>query len=70
MSSFYAKNVPSWERVLRIVLAVSAVLVAVFFLDGLVRPLVAIGAVGFAMTGLVGYCPACAMIGRKLDRAA
>ncbi len=70
MSSFYAKNVPVWERLLRLVLAAAAVAFALFALDGMIRPVVAIGAVGFALTGLVGYCPACAMLGRKLDRAA
>ena len=70
MSNFYVKNVPTWERLLRIVVAAVAIAVALVALDGLARPLLAIGAVGFAMTGLIGYCPACAMIGRRLDRAA
>jgi hypothetical protein len=70
MSSFYVKNVPTWERVLRIVVAAAVVVLALTQLDGVMRPLLAAGAVGFALTGLVGYCPACAMIGRRLDRAA
>lgn len=70
MTSFYVKNVPTWERLLRIAVAVAVVAFALFGLDGIARPLLAIGAIGFAITGLVGYCPACAMIGRRLDRAA
>lgn len=70
MSNFYVKNVPTWERLLRILVAAAAIAIAWFALEGLARPLLAVGALGFAVTGLVGYCPACAMIGRRLDRAA
>ena len=62
MSNFYVKNVPTWERLLRILVAVTAIAVALVALEGLARPLLAVGALGFAVTGLVGYCPACAMI--------
>ena len=66
MSALYVKNVPSWERVLRILVSLAVVIVGVVALDGLLCVAVAGGAVGFALTGLVGYCPACAMVGRKL----
>lgn len=42
---FYAKNLPNWERVLRVIM----------------------GAI-LAMTGLMGFCPMCAMVGRKLNK--
>ena len=70
MSAFYVKNVPSWERVLRILVSLAVVAYAVVGLDGFARVAVSGGAIGFALTGLLGFCPACAMVGRKLDRAA
>ena len=69
MSAFYAKNVPPVERVLRIVIAVAAMVYALFALSGVWRPLVTAGAGVFAVTGLIGFCPACVLIGRKLDKA-
>lgn len=66
---FYAKNVPGWERAMRIMLGVacigfgilnwggSALAVAVFMTGAML-----------ALTGLFGFCPACALIGRKIDK--
>lgn len=66
---FYVKNIPGWERGLRVAMGVLAlVLVA---LNWGASSLVVGGAIiGFmlAMTGLVGFCPMCAMLGRKLDK--
>ena len=66
---FYVKNVPTWERVLRVVMGLPALGFAAFNWGG--SP-VAIGAgvVGavLSMTGLFGFCPMCAMVGRKLDK--
>lgn len=66
---FYSKNVPNWERVMRIMLGavcigfgimnwgVSSLAVAVFLTGATL-----------ALTGLFGFCPACALIGRKIDK--
>ena len=65
---FHVKNVPVWERVLRLVVgAASLVFVAMNW--GTSSLSVAIGVTGavLALTGLVGFCPMCAMVGRKLD---
>ena len=65
---FYVKNVPNWERVLRIVLGLMAAGIAAASWGS---PLaVGAGVMGamIAMTGLVGFCPLCAMVGRKLDK--
>jgi hypothetical protein len=69
MSAFYVKNVPAWERALRVLVSVAALVYALVALTGPWRPAVAVGAAGFALTGLLGFCPACAMVGRKLDRS-
>ncbi|MDZ4099620.1 MAG: DUF2892 domain-containing protein [Methylophilaceae bacterium] len=65
---FYVKNVPVWERWLRIMMGVALLLAPIVWLDwgtlGIV--LGAMGAMG-VMTGLMGYCPVCALAGRKLE---
>ncbi len=69
-TAFYAKNVPAWERIVRIVVS-SAVIVFALFAHTLMPPwtwIVAASAAGFAVTGLVGFCPACAMVGRRIDK--
>jgi hypothetical protein len=66
--AFFAKNLPVWERVLRSVAGVVAVATG----WALGRPYLGLGvatAAGLLLTGLVGFCPACAMIGRKLPVA-
>ena len=65
---FYTKNVPDWERVLRLGLGMAALAFAV--MNWHTSPLaVGAGVVGamLALSGLIGFCPACAMVGRKLD---
>ena len=66
---FYVKNVPTWERVLRVVMGLLALGFAAIHWGG--SP-VAIGAgvagAVLSMTGLFGFCPMCAMVGRKLDK--
>lgn len=66
---FYVKNLPGWERVLRVIMALMALGYAAmnWHQSGLA---VGAGVMGgmLAMTGLFGFCPMCAMIGRKLDK--
>lgn len=66
---FYVKNVPNWERILRIVMGVMALVFAVMNW-GSSNLAVAAGIMGamLAMTGLVGFCPMCAMVGSKLNK--
>lgn len=63
-AAFYAKNLPVWERLVRIALS-AAVVVYGLTLPGPWSWGVVASAVGFAVTGLFGFCPACAMIGRR-----
>jgi hypothetical protein len=67
---FYAKNVPAWERVVRIVLGVLVAALAVIHLKGVIGVVVAVAAAGIVVSGLVGFCPACALVGRRLDKQA
>ncbi len=59
------RNVPLWERLGRV--AVGALLVGAA-LSGMVTGLGAVlafaGAATLVLTGFIGYCPACALVGR------
>lgn len=62
---FYVKNIPNWERVLRIVGSLGLAIYAYQAGYGLLIPgLIA----SFALTGVFGFCPMCALVGRKLDK--
>jgi hypothetical protein len=67
-TAFYAKNLPAWERMLRILIAVAVVAYALVKLMSPWSWVVAGSAAGFAVTGLVGFCPACALAGRRLRK--
>ncbi|MDP9912211.1 hypothetical protein J2W27_004335 [Variovorax boronicumulans] len=65
----YVKNLPGWERALRIALGLIGLAFAA--LNWPANALaVAVGLMGamLALTGLVGFCPMCAMVGRTLDK--
>jgi Protein of unknown function (DUF2892) len=63
---FYSKNLPSWERAMRVILG--GIMIG-FGLVGLAAPLgylIASGGVVAILTGFFGFCPMCAMVGRRL----
>jgi hypothetical protein len=62
----YVKNVPNGERAVRVVAGLAAVALGLLLLGGMGGWLVAAGAAGLVASGLFGFCPACAMVGRKL----
>jgi len=66
---FYSKNVPNWERALRILIGLLGAGFA-FMSLGDSHAGVGLGIMGasLAVSGLFGFCPMCAMVGRKLDR--
>jgi hypothetical protein len=64
--AFYVKNVPNGERVVRVLAASALVGYALGWLAAPWSFVVAGSAAGFALTGLVGFCPACALVGRRL----
>lgn len=64
---FYPKNVPMIERVLRVGLSLILIAAAIFASQSLIISAILIfSALAAMMTGFVGWCPACAMVGRKL----
>lgn len=66
---FYTKNVPGWERLLRILIGIVCLGFAMinFGTSGAVVGAGIAGAM-LSMTGLFGFCPMCAMLGRKLTK--
>jgi Protein of unknown function (DUF2892) len=67
-TALYTKNVPNWERALRVVLSGVTIAAALANLPAPWNWVVAASALGFALTGLVGFCPACALVGRRLEK--
>jgi hypothetical protein len=65
MSAWYVKNVPVGERVLRVAVGLGGAVVAVLLVPGVLGWVAVASVAGLALTGLVGFCPLCAMVGRK-----
>lgn len=65
---FYRKNLPTWERIARTVFGFAIIAFGVFGapLSAISYAIIATG-VTAVLTGFVGFCPMCAMVGRKLD---
>lgn len=63
---FYTKNLPAWERITRLVAAAAMGACATRFWGTPVGYLWAALAVSMALTSVVGFCPMCAMAGRKI----
>ncbi|MGO4381261.1 YgaP family membrane protein [Pseudoduganella sp. RAF53_2] len=66
---FYVKNVPGWERVLRVIVGLAVVAWSLLALGGTWGAIIALSAAGIVASGLFGFCPACALVGRRLDKA-
>ena len=64
----YIKNVPTTERIIRIIMGVALLGLALARLGATTAGWIA-GAMGMtaALSGLVGWCPMCAMAGRKIE---
>lgn len=61
-------NLPGWERALRIGCGLCTGVVALVAVPGVWGWVLAAAAVGAMGSGLLGFCPACALLGRRLDR--
>ena len=61
---FYRKNVYAWEQIVRL-MAGAAIIAGGFILtQGWLSYAIIATGLYTALTGVFGYCPACAMIGR------
>ena len=64
---FYIKNVPVWERVLRVALGLTLTLYLIFGHPTSSLMILSIVSAAFVViTGFVGWCPMCALVGRKI----
>ena len=64
---FYRKNLPNWERAMRVVAGLAMIACGFLALRGVPLGFLIAGAGAMtAMTGFVGFCPMCAMVGRRL----
>lgn len=63
---FYVKNLPAWERLLRTAGGAIMMIYAISGLEGAAMWLFSAAGVGLALSGLIGFCPMCAMAGRRL----
>lgn len=62
----YRKNLYSWEQWLRILAGIAMAVGGVLLgQGGIVGYGVAASGLMLALTGVFGFCPACAMVGRK-----
>ncbi|MDC8774255.1 YgaP family membrane protein [Roseateles albus] len=63
---FLKRNLPTWERALRIAMGV-AIAAAILggLTTGIVTYLAIVTAATMVLTAFVGFCPACAMVGRR-----
>jgi len=64
----YVKNVPNWERAIRVLMGIALVTASVAYFGSTTTGWVAgIAGAMAAMSGLLGFCPTCAMVGRTLN---
>ncbi len=66
----YVKNLPVWERIARLVAAVAVATYGVVDVGGRWGWVAVAVAAGLALTGVFGFCPACALAGRRLAKQA
>ena len=65
---FYRKNMRGWEQIVRLLAGAAMVACGLIGLAGNpVGYFVAAVGVITALTGVIGYCPACAVAGRRVD---
>ena len=63
----YRKNLPNWERWLRVIVGLALIGYALLGTPSMIIAAVATVSVAFIIiTGFEGFCPACALVGRKL----
>lgn len=64
---FYRKNLPGWERAIRVVGGAAMIAYGLLGIQGMpIGYLVAGAGAVTILTGFFGFCPMCAMVGRKL----
>ena len=62
----YVKNLPNWERIVRLLASVAMAICAYSFWGHPIGVIFAVLAVYNTLTSIFGFCPACALAGRRL----
>jgi hypothetical protein len=63
---FYRKNLPGWERAMRAIGGAVMIAYGLFGMPGTMAGYVIAGAGAVTvLTGFFGFCPMCAMVGRR-----
>ena len=65
---FYLKhNVPGWERAVRLTLGIATAVAGYYLLPaGMLQWVSYLSGASLALTGIIGFCPACALVGRRI----
>lgn len=64
---FYRKNLPGWERAMRTIAGVAMIGYGLSGMPGTMAGYLIAGTGAIAiLTGSFGFCPMCAMVGRRL----
>ena len=58
-----------WERSLRIGAGTAVAAYALLSMGGVMGWVGLVGGIGLALTGIFGFCPACALAGRRLEKS-
>ncbi len=67
---FYRKNLPGWERAVRVVGGAMMIGYGLMGMPGTAAGYLMAGAGAVTIaTGFFGFCPMCAMVGRRLPSA-
>lgn len=64
----YIKNLPVWERVLRVVAGVVLTGLMLLGVGGTWGVVIVSAALVMLITGFIGFCPVCALAGRRLAK--
>jgi Protein of unknown function (DUF2892) len=65
----YTKNVPNIERILRSVMGIAMIAIGLLVIKGMIGYAVAGSGVIATLTGSFGFCPMCALAGRRINQA-
>ena len=68
--AFYRKNIGNAQQVARLAVGVAAIVAGTLYLSGWLSIVAVIAGIGMVGTGLVGYCPMCAVAGVDMRRDA